>query len=353
MIADRGFSLAETLIALALAFVATTGVLVLATSHLTLASTAPELIDLQQRARAALQVLVRDLEMAGGGATTGPRLGPLVRYFAPVLPRHVAVDGPAAARDDALTIVAVPFTRTHTTLAAPLAGGAAAAMMTAEVGCPLGVAGCGFATGDTALLFGGDGNFDVVAVTDVQAAQVALRWRLGVAGPSFATGDSLVQGDANTYYWDAAARQLRHHDVDRTDVPLIDNVVSFVVEYYGDTMPPRDPRPPAEAANCLYDIGGVRRPELNILGPAPFTLLRLPLDRFVDGPWCGTGGTGFDADLLRVRVIRIRLRLQTARAEFRAKAGHVVPGTSTRAVQDVPDLEIAFDVAPRNMGIVR
>jgi hypothetical protein len=350
---DDGFTLVEAMVAGALALVAAGGVLVLVSSDVTLAATTPEAIDLQQRARGAMHALAAALEMAGAGPTAGPAAGPLAVSFAPVLPRRLGLDPADSARDDAVTTVAVPFTRAQTALAAPLAPDANTASVAIEPHCPIGVPACGFAEGTSAVVFDGLGAFDVAAVTAAEPAFVGLRRRLGEPGPAFSAGAAIVQAEVHAYYWDRARRQLRHHDGDRTDAAVVDHVVAMSVEYYGDGAPPARPRPPVEAANCLYDVGHVLRPELVVLAPPPFTLVRLTADRLRDGPWCGSGGARFDADLLRVRSIRVRLTLQAGRGEFRARSGHVVPGVATRPASVVPDLEIAFDIAPRNLAVTR
>jgi hypothetical protein len=339
MMRDAGFTLLEALIAVSLTLLVAAGAVLMMTGNVGITVAAPEAIDLSQRARAAAQVLLRDLELAGAGPTAGPRVGPLVSYFAPVLPRLPHVDAPATARSDALTIVAVPYTRAQGALALPWVSGAAAAVLAPLSHCAIGTTNCGFPADAAALVFDGIGNFDVTAVTDAEPTHLVLRPRLGGSGPAFAPGATFVEARLHGYYWDSAVRQLRHHDLDRTDLPVVDHVSHFVVDYFGDVSPPRDPRPPIGESNCLYDVAGTPRPELLLLAPPPFTLFRLALDRFTDGPWCGTGATQFDADLLRVRVIRITMRLEAGRVAVRG----------TR----VPDLQFTIDVAPRNMGVLQ
>lgn len=350
---DGGLTLLEALVAMAIALLATGGVLLLASWQVTLAMTSPESIDLQQRARAAMAAIVNDLSMAGAGATAGTRDGPLVRYFAPVLPRALHADASSVVRNDAISVLFVPVARAQSTIATTLATSETTAVISDLPNCPQGVPACGFEEGAGLVLFDRDGRFDVAAVSNVTGNQLTLRRRLGEAGPAFDPGASIVAVESHVYYFDAPRRQLRHHDADRTDSAVVGDVVQMSVEYFGDVTPPWEPRPALDAANCLYDIGGMPRPELPLLGPPPFTLLPLPLSRFADGPWCGEGGTQFDADLLRVRLVRVRLRLQAAPAAVRGPVGHTVPGTSRRAAAMVPDLEITFDVAPRNLGVIR
>jgi hypothetical protein len=79
----------------------------------------------------------------------------------------------------------------------------------------------------------------------------------------------------------------------------------------------------------------------------------LPLSMFTDGPWCGSGPTRFDADLLRVRRVRLQVRLQGP-TELRGQdARFAVPGASQSATRLVPDMDMTVDVAPRNLNAGR
>jgi hypothetical protein len=160
--------------------------------------------------------------------------------------------------------------------------------------------------------------------------------------------------ELHTYYFDPAGRQLRHYDGAQTDVPVVDNVVAVAFEYFGDPQPPTAPKPPPGVANCLYDAGGDPIPGLAVLAADDNTLARLPLESFTDGPWCGEGGTMFDADLLRVRRVRVALRLQAPSIGLRGGgADYAVSGVSRRALASVPDYSIVFDVSPRNLNVGR
>ena len=59
--------------------------------------------------------------------------------------------------------------------------------------------------------------------------------------------------------------------------------------------------------------------------------------------------------MLRVRQIRITLRVQVANAVLRGPAGTLFRhgGTSRGGERYVPDQEVRFDVAPRNMNLGR
>jgi hypothetical protein len=76
-----------------------------------------------------------------------------------------------------------------------------------------------------------------------------------------------------------------------------------------------------------------------------------------DGPWCpdAASPTRFDADLFRIRRVRVNVRVQAALDNLRGPAGLLFTrgGTSTTTERWVPDQEIRFDVTPRNLNLGR
>jgi len=259
-----------------------------------------ETADLQQRLRVAVDILTRDLMMAGAGRTVGPDKGPLAVATAPVMPYRsgLAADDPASGvfyRPDAITVLYVASS----------------------------------------------------------AAPTAVVSRTYYLKPDTATN----------------AFQLMQYDGGGGDFAVVDNVVLLAFQYFGEAQPPVTIRPPAldtdldpldeygAGENCLFTrVDEAPTPRLAPLGPVPEWV---PLDAaaLTDGPWCPSAGTParFDADLLRIRRIRVRLRLQVGQAMFRGPAGSLFArgGTATNAARVVPDREIAFDVTPPNLSIVR
>ena len=86
-------------------------------------------------------------------------------------------------------------------------------------------------------------------------------------------------------------------------------------------------------------------------------LVPLTASTLTDGPWCpdAVNPNRYDADLFRVRRITVTLRIESAAASLRGPAGPLFAraGTSTGAHNLVPDQEIRFDVAPRNLNLGR
>ena len=80
--------------------------------------------------------------------------------------------------------------------------------------------------------------------------------------------------------------------------------------------------------------------------------LRPPADAtlLADGPLCGVAPGRFDGDLLRVRRVRVTIRAQAADRALRGTgAAFSSAGASTDGYSYVPDIEVTFDVAPRNL----
>ena len=104
----------------------------------------------------------------------------------------------------------------------------------------------------------------------------------------------------------------------------------------------------------LYDAAGnlLARPTL---AADEGSLAALPAAMLTDGPWCGSGTNEFDADLLRVRKVRVSLRMQVASAALRGANPLLFqnPGQSQGGAKFVPDYLVQFDITPRNLNLTR
>ena len=292
---DMGLSLVELLIAVALAVVAgMIGVLVLHRA-VDASRSQPDTIDMQGRARLGAHWVLRTLYEAGAGPETGPLPGPLGQRFPPVVPRRIGALNaslPDRANDDVVSLVWVPETAIQLTLATPLVS--TSANVAGSRVCPVPGVSCSIAPGTGLLAFDETGAYDLFTVSDFSTFVGILRPRTST-GHTYPAGRPLVHVETRTFYFDAAARQLRQYDGDLTDVPVLDDVTGFRVEYFGTSEPPTVPRPPIGTANCLYNAAGVSQSGLGILGTGGH-LVPLPLTLFTDGPWCGEGATTFDVD---------------------------------------------------------
>jgi hypothetical protein len=205
----------------------------------------------------------------------------------------------------------------------------------------------------TGVVFDKTAHFDVFTISSVQASSAQVQLHDSSMSYTYSTGARVSQVESHTYYFDAVNSQLRQSDGYQTDVPVADNVVALNFEYFGDPNPPTSPKPPADVENCLYDSTGNPKP-VSVLAGSSDGLVALPLSMFSDGPWCGSGGTQFDADLLRVREVRVSLRIQAALSAFRAGGSAFLrSGASRSSNRYLPDVGVTFTIAPRNLGVSR
>lgn len=348
-----GFVLSELLVALAIVLVISAGLALVTGEARMHAAVQPELADLAQRARVGVDMLGRELILAGAGPYRGEASGPLPRWVPGIYPdRRVATAGATVLYDEgAITVVRVPEGAAQARVGDGMRGAGDAVPVKIDGTCPPGAVACGFKDGQRAIVFDRLAGFDLFTVQDV--GQTMLGYQPGELTRSYrAEGEAIVsQIVATTFYFDVAKRQLRRSLGAHTDVPVVDQVVGLGFQYYGDPLPPEGPRPRSGESNCLYDESGGAR--LGVLGVTDGGLVRLQPEQLTDGPFCGEGLQRFDADLYRVRRVRVLLRLQVAAESLRGRdpLRFRVPGTSTAVSRQVPDLDMRFDVAPVNLQL--
>lgn len=352
---NDGFTLIEMLMALVLTLLITTTALGLSNPHQLVVQAQAEAMDMQQRVRVAMDPLLRDLMMAGAGMYAGARTGSFASLFPSVLPRKVGLNGtdpPSVARADAISILYVPVTLTQTT-SATIVPDAAGLTVEAAPNCPAGDPLCGLQLRMAIVVFDEAGRHDVFSVTGLQNGAAQIQPHTPTPPLTYAAGAHVAQVEARSFYLDSGANQLRQYDGYQTDVPVVDNVVGLGFEYFGDPSPPIAPKPPMGTENCLYDTAGQLKPLPGLAGE-PGEIVPLPLSVLNDGPWCGSGDMQFDADLLRVRTVRVSIRVQAALAEFRATGSRFSnPGTSRSSARALPDLTATWRVSPRNLSLGR
>ena len=386
-----GFSLIELLVASAITLVIIASVFGLLHIGQVAFATQPDAVDLQQRLRVVADSLQRDLVMAGAGFTRGPARGSLLGLLAPVLPYRAGLrdpDAPGSFRTDRITIVYVPPGAPEATIGDPIVSPAATVRIAADAGCEQSNQACGFQAGMPVLVVDDAGRFNAFTVTAVAGnlADLQLRDRQPVG--VLASGARIAAISAGVYSLktDAAAgiSQLLEYDGYRSEQPLSDDIVGMQLEYFGDPAPPAivrawsepdgpwttyGPKPPAPGEddprdawpageNCLFRLEGtVHVPRLSALGAPDSSLVPIGASLLTDGPWCpdGNAPNRFDADLLRIRRVRVTVRAQAASVSLRAAAGRLFarPGTSRGGPMMVPDGFVTFDVAPRNLNARR
>jgi type II secretory pathway pseudopilin PulG len=344
---QAGYVLVEMLISAAIAGVLV-GVLVqFAIAAQGAVTVQADVADLQQRLRVATEALRHDLLAAGAGPSSG---APLIDVFAPILPARTGrsgADPELSFHADRISITYVPDTRSQTALRAGMGGpGAPLAIAADAPGCPADDI-CGFTRGDRALVFSAEAH-DVftVSATEPSGATVSPAAALSHA---YQAGSRVVGIVQRTYYFDRPGRRLMLYDGDRSDLPLVDHVVDLRFTYYVDPAAASVRPPPAGGSSCAYAPGTPPIPLLDELAGTAPTLA--PRSRLTDGPVCGQAPHRFDADLLRVRRIAVTIRLETESAALRGSGpAFVTRGTSTGGTKYVPDMQVTFEVAPRNMA---
>ncbi len=396
MMGQRGFSILEAAVAMALVLVITAVAISLIEPNQAAFAAELERADLQQRLRVAAGTLYKDLVMAGAGAYQGANRGSLAHYFAPILPYRQGTnhDDPAGTfKTDTITVMYVPPTVAQTTLATNGPGAVSSDIgVNWAAGCPAGDPGCGFKSGMTVLLYDASGDYDTFAIANVQSSVLHVQR----AGSTLTYADyqpnttSIVQLANIVYYLkndvSAGAFQLMSRNGSTgADVPVVDNVVALAFDYYGDPQPPQligslsdpagrwttyGPTPPAAlqqiptggypaGENCAFlvdPIGGLQVPRLAVLdsGGDAGALVKLTSAQLTDGPWCPdpANANRWDADLLRIRRIGVTLRVESANAALRGPASTLFAhgGTSKSGNKWLPDRQVTFQVTPRNLG---
>ena len=404
--AEAGFSIVEMLIATVIMMAVTGATFQLMNPAHGMFAAQPEVSDMQQRLRIAIDTLKKDLLMAGAGTYSGNnKLGSLGQYVATILPDregNISPDPPGTFKctttycealdaSDTVTILYVPPTSAQTTIRDTMPAQSAELKVTEQPGCPSNDKLCGFREGMQVMIFDDTGTSDIFSITNVQDEALHLQHRGQDLSKAYAQNTYITQISAATYWLKtdtvAETYQLMRYDGYQTDVPIAENIVGLAFEYFADPSPPvllktvtdpvgpwtnYGPKPPAVGVNvasdtwgagenCLFMISGtqqVARTEMATpLGPLNGPLVKLDKDRLTDGPWCPdqTIGNRFDADLLRIRKVRVTLRVQVGDKSMRGPTGQFFlrGGTSRGAERYIPDQEISFEVTPRNLNFGR
>jgi hypothetical protein len=314
---------------------------------------------MQQRMRVATDMIYKDLVMTGAGPYQGATTGSLLNFFSPVLPYRAGQvnNDPLSGvfyRPDAITLVYVPNTSAQTTIRDPMPNVSAEIKVNPQPGCPAGDELCGFQQGMSVLIFDDTGAWESFEITQVQTAALHMQHRGQRFQKAYAAGSNIVEAQFHTYWLDTVNDRLMHYDGITADLPVADNVVGLNFEYFGDPNPPQAPKPVIGVANCLFDAAG--DPILPTLPMTSGSLVELTGAMLSDGPWCGVGGSSqFDADMYRVRKVRVSIRTQAGLAELRGSNTTLFarPGTAQGGARFIPDYATSFEVAPRNLNLSR
>ena len=354
---QAGYSLVELLVSTAIMLTVTGAIFSLMNPAQGSAQTQPEVADMQQRMRVGNDTIFKELVMAGAGPYQGPVTGALVNFFAPILPRRLGRLSPDPAtvfKNDTITLSYIPNSYSQTTISDPMPSVSAELKVSPQNNCPSDTLQlCGFRDGMDVIIFDTNGNFDFFTITEVQDAAAHLQHRGQDMSVPYDKGASVTQIVSNTYYLNRDTHKLMRYNLNDQETPLVDDVVDLKFEYLGDPNPPQAPKPPIGVANCLYDAGGNLR--LPVLAADEGSLAPLTADILTDGPMCGGGTNQFDADLFRVRKVRVTMRMQAANPALRGLDTRLFlnPGTARGGERYVPDYTLSFEVSPRNLNLVR
>lgn len=390
-----GFTVVELMAATALALVVCGTVLALLDAVRRTAASNAEVNELQQRLRAAIHLVADELVNAGAGPDRTPLAGPLGFVLPPVVPYRrgqVADDAQAgvAFRSDVLSVAYVAGSPAQAEVAAAAdLGGVLQVELRPNCGALAPVDVCGFVKDMRVVLFEASGAHDLLTVEDVTGANAQLSYQ-GALSSTYASGTAILAHVAvHTYARrpDPATGvpQLTHYDGFLTERAAVDHVVGLQFEYFGEANAPRllpgaEPgvtrgpwttyglAPPPigvddpstawpEGENCVFAVvDGQHVPRLGALG-LPGELVPLEAGLLSDGPWCPDANASrrFDADLLRVRRVRIRVRAEVAPRAMRAAAGAFFAraGVASAGMQQSPDQEAVLDLVPRNLATRR
>ena len=381
-----GFTLAELLVATAVTVVAAG----LAASLLRPVSSAfqslPEAGDAQQRLRVAVQTLTEDITAAGAGPVTG-WAGRAVPAWPAVLPcrsggEPLGTRPGGCAQQDAITLMSMPFAAPQAMLAEDLSATGAVIRLAPVSACTLSHPACRFHADARVIVADGSGTWDVLPVSAVSTdglslehagAPVTRLYRAGALIGEIGTTAYTLRPDQAT-----GVPQLRRAADGSADMPWLDHVTDLRFEYFGSADPPsviddgeplrrrasygpvpppadvddtRDTWPAGE--NChFFRVDGQALPRQAALPVQSDGLARLPPEVFADGPWCPDGASlnRYDADLLRIRLVRIALRVQAQSPAVRGLDTRLFaqPGWARESARLVPDLEVRVDAAIRN-----
>jgi hypothetical protein len=224
---ERGYTIIELLVAAAVMLTVVAGVAGVLHAALLRVPWLEESTDLQQRTRAALELLSADLRAAGASDPSGT----LATHLPIVLPRTAAA------------APTVPAHGAAARLGAPLLPADALVVLDTGGVCVSNGIACGFRSGATALVSDRTGQGDLLGVDAIAPGAFTTL----VTTPrltSYALGADVTELLDVTYTLDAAARILERQ-AGGVSLPLADNVTALSFEYEGSAARPREPTPPS------------------------------------------------------------------------------------------------------------
>jgi prepilin-type N-terminal cleavage/methylation domain-containing protein len=273
-----GFSLVELLIALTICAVISGSIAAVVPPARAIFERTPAELDLQQRARTAIDAIVVAIRAAGADVIASGELGPLAAIVPAVIPLEVDADGTGFSK---LKVIAPRASPAQGTLAQHQAG-PNGELVLAPSGCPEVEVVCGFTNGATALIADGSGRFDVFTIASATAAYRLMPSR--PLFPPYAAGSIVAEVDVFIFQLTAqpdGSQTLARVTAAGAVQPIVDRVTRLRIEPY-----------------ALDESGE----------PTPMPVLEL-----TDGPWwTAAPDDDYDDDVFRIRRVDIALSLQAA-----------------------------------------
>jgi hypothetical protein len=225
------------------------------------------------------------------------------------------------------------------------------------------------------------GQWDLFTVATVTGASLGLLPRGPISGRRFPAGSRLIPVNVVCFFLRRGTAeeglQLMTGDGDQWELPVVDHLTGLTFDLLGDPLPPRlgsaggspgaatyGPNPPPlgddtvtddwpAGENCTFrTVAGRQLSRLPVLSAGAGTdLVPLPASMLTDGPWCpdGSAANRYDADLLRVRAVRVTIQAEAGSAAARGADTRLFlhPGSSRDQSGVASDQKVVIDVVPR------
>lgn len=276
---QEGVSVIELLVALTICAVVSASIAAVVPPARAIFERTPAELDLQQRARAAIDAIVYAIRAAGADVAASGELGPLAAIVPAVVPLEVDADGTAFSK---LKVIAPRASPAQGTLAQHQAG-PNGGLVLAPSRCPEVEVVCGFTEGATAVIADGSGRFDVFTIASAEGATYRLTPSRPLI-PPYAAGSIVAEVDVFTFQLTAqpdGSQTFARVTAAGAVQPLVDRVTGLRFE------------------PVALDQSGEPMP--------------MPAVELTDGPWWTAAPDGdYDDDVFRVKRVDIALSLQAA-----------------------------------------
>jgi prepilin-type N-terminal cleavage/methylation domain-containing protein len=377
--ADRGMSMVELLVALAVAGAGLSTLALLTPPVLAAFAADPAAAELHQRGRVSMVALVDEIAHAGAGFVGAAALAPGASLPALVPDQMRGGAWAVTPRPSTLSVLAADRSAAHAALDQAAAAGETRLVLRRPGYCAALSPTCRFTAGDDVLLMDVHGRFALASVRVASpplvldlTSPLADAWPVGTRVSVIAAHRYALRDDPDT-----GLQQLTRAVGTGPASPFVDFVQRFDVEWlvaaagpvvrlapdgteegtsFGPAPPPvgqvGDPAWPA-GENCAFGRDAAGRAIARGAAP-PAGVDGVALASLGDGPWCPSPSapTRWDADLARVVGVRVRLELAVAAAVLRPPMT-ALAGPGVAQSRPVPPLRLTAVVAPGRAGSPR